>query len=143
MNIRDAVAVAHLTSEQIAVLRDKATEAPFSGEYLHASAPGVYVCAACHTTLFRSNQKYDSDQVSLQGWPSFADVISAGAVRLAEDTSHGMQRTEVLCSTCGGHLGHIFDDTSSPSGQHYCINSVSLTFVPAENGSTAHEEMAA
>lgn len=143
MNIHDDAAVTHLTSKQIAVLRNKATEAPFSGEYLHVSTPGVYACAACRATLFRSDQKYESDQVSLQGWPSFADVISAGAVKLAEDTSHGMHRTEVLCSNCGGHLGHIFDDASSPSGQHYCINSASLAFVPAESEDTTHEKTAA
>lgn len=132
MDVHDTSVTDNLTPEQVAVLRDKATEAPFSGEYLQLSAPGVYACAACRTPLFRSDQKYESDQVQLQGWPSFADVISAGAVKLVPDTSHGMQRTEVVCGTCGGHLGHIFDDASSPSGRHYCVNSVSLAFTPSE-----------
>lgn len=132
MDIHDEAVASTLTAEQRAVLQGKATEAPFSGEYLHTTAPGVYACAACHTTLFRSDQKYQSDQVQLHGWPSFADVISAGAVKFVPDNSHGMQRTEVVCGTCGGHLGHIFDDASSPSGQHYCINSVSLAFMPSE-----------
>lgn len=130
MNIHDATDSKHLSEEQLAVLRDKGTEAPYSGQYLHHSENGVYTCAACGTELFRSSQKYESNQLSLQGWPSFADAAASGAVRLEADDSHGMQRTEVVCATCGGHLGHLFDDDSSPSGKHYCINSVCLGFSP-------------
>lgn len=110
------------------MLRDGGTEAPYSGEYLRHDADGMYTCAACGAELFRSDEKYESDQVSLQGWPSFAEAVSDGAVVLKPDNSHGMQRTEVVCGQCGGHLGHVFDDESSPSGKHYCINSVCLGF---------------
>ncbi len=128
VNIRDEALLKHLTSDQIAILRDKATETPFSGKYLHHNEDGVYACAVCGTELFRSSQKYESNVESLQGWPSFADVASSTAVTLAEDDSQGMHRVEVTCSTCGGHLGHLFPDDSSPTGQHYCINSASLNF---------------
>ncbi len=117
-----------LTPEQYRVLVEKGTEAPFSGEYLQNSAKGTYVCAACGSILFASDSKYESDQPGLQGWPSFADVAAKGAIELVPDNSWGMQRTEVICKKCGGHLGHLFDDASSPSGQHYCINSCSLNF---------------
>jgi peptide-methionine (R)-S-oxide reductase len=119
---------AKLTPEQYRVLREKGTEAPFSGQYLNHNEQGMYTCAACGAQLFKSESKYDSDIPGLAGWPSFADVIDAGAVELLDDDSLGMHRTEVVCKNCGSHLGHIFDDESSPTGKHYCINSVCLNF---------------
>ena len=118
----------NLTDEQRAVLFEKGTEAPGSGALLHNSATGEYTCANCGSVLFKSDAKYESDIASLAGWPSFAAAADSGAVKLADDSSHGMHRTEVSCATCGGHLGHLFPDDSSPSGQHYCINSVALDF---------------
>ena len=121
---------AKLTPEQYHVLREKGTEAPFSGKLLGEKGSGDFTCAACGTVLFTSDSKYESDVPGLEGWPSFADVSHSDAVELSEDNSFGMHRTEVTCKTCGGHLGHLFDDGSSPTGQHYCINSVCLDFKP-------------
>lgn len=117
-----------LTPEQYRVLREKGTEAPFTGKLLNEKRTGNYTCAACGALLFKSDSKYESDIPGLAGWPSFADVASGGAVELLPDDSLGMHRTEVICKNCGSHLGHLFDDGSSPSGQHYCINSVCLDF---------------
>lgn len=117
-----------LTREQYKILAQKGTEPPFSGKYLHHNESGTYTCAACGAALFKSNHKYDSDIPGLAGWPSFAEVADSGAVKLADDNSLGMRRIEVSCASCGGHLGHLFDDDSSPSGKHYCINSASLCF---------------
>ncbi|HEU5005058.1 MAG TPA: peptide-methionine (R)-S-oxide reductase MsrB [Candidatus Saccharimonadales bacterium] len=119
-----------LTPEQYHILREKGTEAPFSGELLNNEEKGMYVCPVCGAELFSSESKYESDIPGLAGWPSFADVVRSDAVKLLEDSSHGMHRTEVICANCGSHLGHLFDDSSSPSGQHYCINSASLEFKP-------------
>lgn len=138
MNIQDDALTKKLTKEQLAVLRDKGTEAPFSGEFFKHNAAGVYTCAACGMELFTSEQKYDSDQPGLEGWPSFADVAGSDAVRFEDDDRYGMHRIEVVCKTCGGHLGHVFPDDSSPTGQHYCINSVSLGFSPKDNPDEAH-----
>lgn len=114
----------NLTNEQKAVLFDKATEAPFSGTFLHNKDEGVYVCANCNEPLFSSERKYDSDC----GWPSFDDAIE-GAVIETADTSHGMVRTEITCANCGGHLGHVFEDGPiETTGLRYCINSLSLDF---------------
>ncbi len=114
-----------LTPEQYAVLREKATEQPFTGKLLHNAGRGMYVCAACGAELFSSDTKFDSGS----GWPSFFDVISKGAVKLVDDNSHGLHRTEVVCAQCQSHLGHLFDDAyDQPTGQRYCINSVSLNF---------------
>lgn len=114
-----------LTEEQYNILRNKDREAPFTGELLHNKKEGTYTCAACENILFSSNQKYDS----ASGWPSFFDVIKQGAVELKEDNTHGMARTEVLCSNCGSHLGHLFEDgPSDKTGVRYCINSASLSF---------------
>lgn len=114
-----------LTPEQYAVLRNKGTEAPFSGKLLHNKEAGMYACAACGAELFSSEQKFDSGS----GWPSFYDVAKKGNVKLVEDTSHGMHRVEVVCNTCGSHLGHVFNDApDQPTGMRFCINSVSLNF---------------
>lgn len=119
---------AKLTPEQYRVLREKGTEAPFSGKYFDFDEDGTYSCAACGQVLFKSDAKYKSNQWGLEGWPSFSEVAKSDAVTLAEDTSHGMHRTEVICKQCGGHLGHIFPDDGSPTGQHFCINSAALDF---------------
>jgi methionine-R-sulfoxide reductase len=119
-----------LSPEQYAILREKGTEAPFTGKFLNNKETGMYVCPVCGAELFSSDSQYESHTPGLAGWPSFADVAKTGAVRLLNDDSLGMRRTEVVCATCGSHLGHIFDDAESPSGQHYCINSASLDFVP-------------
>jgi len=117
-----------LTPEQYHVLREKGTEAPFSGDYLNHNENGMYTCAVCGAELFSSDTKYESDIPGLAGWPSFYDVARSGAVELSPDDSLGMHRTEVTCANCGSHLGHLFDDKSSPNGQHFCINSASLDF---------------
>ena len=117
-----------LTPEQYHVLREKGTEAPFSGQLLANQAAGEYKCAACGSLIFKSDAKYESGTPGLSGWPSFAEVAASDAVELKEDNSWGMHRTEVICKTCGGHLGHLFDDADSPSGKHYCINSCALEF---------------
>lgn len=117
-----------LTPEQYHVLRDKGTEPPFSGKLLHNDSTGEYTCAACGTVVFKSDAKYDSTTLGLIGWPSFSEVASSAAVELKDDDSWGMHRTEVICKTCGSHLGHVFDDESSPTGQHFCINSAALDF---------------
>ena len=117
-----------LTPEQYHVLREKGTEAPFTGKLLRNDKTGDYTCAACGAVLFKSDTKYDSSIPGLMGWPSFSDVAAGGAVELSDDNSLGMRRTEVTCKNCGSHLGHLFDDDTSPTGQHYCINSASLDF---------------
>src|SRR5688500_6844836 len=117
-----------LTPEQYAVLRGKGTERAFTGGYWDAKDAGVDRCAACHTQLYTSETKYDSGS----GWPSFWEPLTPDAVRYERDTAYGMVRTEVLCGTCGGHLGHLFDDGPQPTGQRFCMYSVSLEFEPAE-----------
>ena len=118
---------AELTPEQFRILREKGTERPFTGDYLDAKTDGTYVCAGCGQPLFRSDAKYNSGS----GWPSFWDVIQEGNVELHRDLSHGMVRTEVTCSRCGGHLGHLFDDgPRETTGLRYCINSASLALQP-------------
>ncbi len=122
-----------LTSEQYKVLRQKGTEAPFSGKFLDHEDAGTYTCVACGNELFKSDTKYESKTPGLIGWPSFQDVIDGGSVRLQDDNSGGMHRTEVVCAKCGGHLGHLFDDDLSPNGKHYCVNSVCLDFKPEQD----------
>jgi peptide-methionine (R)-S-oxide reductase len=117
-----------LTPAQFEVLRKKGTEPPFSGKYIVPDDDGVYACAACGQVLFSTRSQYESTLPGLQGWPSFAEVIDSGSVDLVEDLSMGIRRTEVVCGKCGGHLGHLFDDHTSPNGKHYCINSVALNF---------------
>lgn len=117
-----------LTPEQYYVLRQKGTERPGTGQYNMTFDKGVYKCAACGAELFSSDQKFDSHC----GWPSFdAELGSGDRIKKIRDTSHGMIRTEIVCARCGGHLGHIFDDGPTATGQRYCVNSLSLDFTPA------------
>jgi peptide-methionine (R)-S-oxide reductase len=118
-----------LTPEQYHVLREHGTEAPFSGTYVHTKADGTYCCAACGAELFSSDTKFDSGT----GWPSFTEPVNQENVLLREDRSFFMKRTEVLCKACGSHLGHVFDDGPGPTGQRWCINSVSLELRPEES----------
>ena len=113
---------ARLTPEQYAVLREKATERPFSGALVDTDESGVYRCAGCGAELFRSDAKFHSGT----GWPSFVEPASLDSVTTEDDTSHGMVRTEVLCATCGGHLGHVFPDGPAPTGLRYCVDSCAL-----------------
>jgi peptide-methionine (R)-S-oxide reductase len=117
-----------LTPEQYEILRRAGTERPFTGEYVDEKTPGMYDCAGCGAPLFDSTTKFDSGS----GWPSFTDPAVAEAVELRTDRSHGMARTEVICRSCGGHLGHVFPDGPGSSGQRFCINSASLKLDPAE-----------
>jgi peptide-methionine (R)-S-oxide reductase len=116
-----------LTDEEYHVLREKGTEAPFSGKLYNEKRSGKYSCKVCGTPLFASDTKFESNLPGLMGWPAF-DQALPGAVLYKEDNSLGMHRTEVLCATCGSHLGHIFDDKGASSGKHYCVNSVCLDF---------------
>ena len=111
-----------LGSDRFRILREAGTEPPFTGAYTHSKADGIYRCGACGNELFSSETKYDSGS----GWPSFTEPAVAQAVELREDTSHGMVRTEVVCARCGSHLGHVFPDGPGPTGERYCINSLSL-----------------
>ncbi len=115
---------AKLTPEQYEVLRKKGTEKAGSGKWLENKKTGMYVCAACGNELFPSNSKFESGT----GWPSFSDVAKSESVELKEDKSHGMNRIEVICRKCGGHLGHVFDDGPTQTGKRYCINSLALDF---------------
>ena len=122
-----------LTPEQYHILREKGTEAPFSGKYLNHDEKGMYTCAVCGAELFPSDAKFESKIPGLAGWPSFSDVAKSDAVELKEDNSMGMHRTEVICKNCGSHLGHVFEDAEdSPNGTHFCINSACLDFMPQD-----------
>jgi peptide-methionine (R)-S-oxide reductase len=122
-----------LGEERYAVLRKAGTERAWSGELLDEGRAGVYTCAACNAELFKSGTKFDSGC----GWPSFYESVRPEAVELIEDTSLGMVRTEVRCATCGSHLGHVFPDGfGTPTGDRYCMNSLSLNFAGADEAST-------
>jgi len=113
-----------LTSEQYSILREKGTERPFTGEYYQNKEEGTYLCSGCGHNLFDSDTKFDSGS----GWPSFYDPFSKEAVKEIRDSTLGMERVEIQCSNCGGHLGHVFPDGPNPTGMRYCINSASLDF---------------
>jgi peptide-methionine (R)-S-oxide reductase len=126
MDLDKAVNLTKLTPEQIEIIQNKGTEAPFTGELLNKKDNGEYTCAACGAKLFESGTKFDSGS----GWPSFDQAIP-GSVKEITDNSHGMIRTEVICSNCGGHLGHLFNDgPKETTGLRFCINSASLGFMP-------------
>lgn len=116
-----------LTPEQFRITRMAGTEMPFTGVYNDHYQEGLYRCVACDQALFSSETKFKSGS----GWPSFWDAVDENRVELREDRSHGMVRTEVRCSRCGAHLGHLFDDGPQPTGQRYCINSAALDFRPS------------
>lgn len=116
-----------LSPERFHVLRQAGTEPAWTGELLNEKRSGQFHCAGCGQALFSSDTKFESGS----GWPSFWDAVRPDAVELKEDRSHGMVRTEVLCAQCGGHLGHLFPDAfDTPTGQRYCMNSLSLEFTP-------------
>jgi len=115
---------ARLSPDQYEVLRKRATEPAWSGKYLHVDDEGVFRCAGCGTELFSTGAKFDSGS----GWPSFDRAVAAGTVEERPDRSHGIERTEIVCARCGGHLGHVFPDGPTETGLRYCVNSLSIEF---------------
>jgi peptide-methionine (R)-S-oxide reductase len=126
VQLTDAEWRERLTAEQYEILRGKGTERAFTGAYWDEHSPGIYRCAGCGAELFDADAKFDSGT----GWPSFCEPANRQNVTLSTDVSHGMIRTEVSCASCGGHLGHVFDDGPNPTGKRYCINSVALDLEP-------------
>ena len=117
----------HLSDEQLEVTQNCGTEPPFSGKLLNEKREGTYLCVVCRETLFESNTKFESGS----GWPSFFDAIE-NKIKRKKDFSHGMVRIEITCAFCDAHLGHVFNDGPVPSGQRYCVNSLSMEFLPNE-----------
>lgn len=115
-----------LSDEEYRILREGGTEPAFSGDLLDADGEGVFTCRGCGTALFDADTKFKSGS----GWPSFWDALDDDRIETRPDYSHGMERIEIRCATCGGHLGHLFDDGPDPTGKRYCVNSASLTFEP-------------
>ena len=139
VNKSDAEWREQLSSQQYEVARHKGTERAFTGEYWNTKKDGIYQCVCCGQPLFDANTKFDSGT----GWPSFYKPVAEGSVELEEDRSHHMVRTEVLCSRCDAHLGHVFDDGPAPTGQRYCMNSASLKLVDRNAASGAAPEKGA
>jgi peptide-methionine (R)-S-oxide reductase len=132
MNLSDDEWKKRLTPEQYEILREKGTEAPDTGKLLHNKKSGDYICAACGQVVFKSDTKFESGS----GWPSFYDPANTESVRLEEDATHGMNRVEVTCANCGGHLGHVFNDAyDQPTGMRFCINSAALDFKEGDKSS--------
>ena len=123
---------AELAPDRYHVLREKGTEPAWTGALLDVHDPGLFRCAACGAELFRSDDKFDSGS----GWPSFTKAVADGVINEHDDSTFGMRRTEVTCARCGGHLGHVFPDGPAPTGQRYCINSLSLEFEPGTTNSS-------